>query len=139
MQLTLTRVTATDTDKQGNELKGKYGPFWRVGIQTAEFPDTWINGFTKKKPEWKEGDVVELDVRDEEYNGKMQKKFSFPKKETGVSDEKLETLLNGQVAIRLQLNTIEGLLRGKKEDYPENTEPQPFPDEDKDFSDEIPF
>jgi len=55
-------------------------PYTSVGMKLAEFGDQqWINGFgNKQTATWKEGSVVELIVTDEEYNGRVSKKFSIP-------------------------------------------------------------
>jgi len=61
-------------------------PYVSVGMKLAEFGDnTWINGFgNKQTASWKEGDTVELVVTDEEYNGRISKKFSIPDAEDKV-------------------------------------------------------
>lgn len=42
----------------------------------------WLNGFGSKITEgWQPGMTVEIDVYEEEYNGKMYKKFKLLKKE----------------------------------------------------------
>ena len=91
-KVTIERVNATDKNKEGVEYEGKYGKFWRVGIITKEYGDTWLNGFSNKEPTWIEGDVVDLDVTTEETEkyGK-QLKFRIPKKED-LKDEKIKEL-----------------------------------------------
>lgn len=86
-KLTLSRISSTDKKKDGTELKNKYGSFWRVGIQTKEHGDEWLNGFLKEAPVWQEGDVVELEVATEQWeksNGEVvdQLKFRLPTAES---------------------------------------------------------
>ncbi len=51
-----------------------------VGIKIESKPDTWINGFgNAQTANWQEGDEFELDIFEEEYNGKMYWKFKLPK------------------------------------------------------------
>ncbi len=78
-KVTITNVSSKDTKNDGTPLVGKYGPYVLVGIQTQEHGDMWINGFAKVKPEWK-GQTMELDIFEEEYNGKFSLKFKVPKK-----------------------------------------------------------
>lgn len=82
MKLTLTKVSVSDTKKDGSKLETKDGkPFFKVGLQTKEFADQWINGLVfGDRPTWKEGDEVDLIVEDEVYNGVKRKKFEIPKK-----------------------------------------------------------
>lgn len=78
--VTIKRVSSTDKKKDGTELIGKYGKFYRVGIQTEEYGDEWLNGFTSNEPNWIEGSKVEVIVFEEEWNGIMKKKFKLPSK-----------------------------------------------------------
>lgn len=80
-KVTILRVSTTDTKKDGTPLVGKYGPYFRVGIQTKEHGDKWLNGFSGKLPTWQEGDEVDLDITTEEWQGKEQLKFRIPKAE----------------------------------------------------------
>lgn len=103
-KVTLTRIAVTDKRKDGTILEGKYGKFYRVGIQTKEYGEEWINGFSNTSVEWAEGDVMELDISKEEWNGKEQLKFKLPKKEDLQADEieKLKAQLaekNGEVPV----------------------------------------
>lgn len=84
-KVTITRVSATDKKKDGTKLLNKYGEYFRVGIQTIEHHDEagnpiWLNGFSKHKPEWKEGDVLEVEIAEEVFNGQKQLNFRLPKK-----------------------------------------------------------
>jgi len=95
-KVTIEKVSATDKKKDGTELMGKFGKFWRVGIITKEHGEDWLNGFTSKEPTWIEGDVVDLDVTTEVWekpDGTKvdQLKFRVPKKED-LKDAKIAEL-----------------------------------------------
>lgn len=86
-KLTIVRISKTDKKKDGSELTGKYGKFWRVGLQVKEYGEQWLNGFTSKEPTWREEDVVELDIKTEIWTKDdgtkvEQLKFRVPNKET---------------------------------------------------------
>lgn len=57
---------------------------WQVGINTAEHG--WINAAIFNEPEkdkianLKDDDTLHLEIYDEEYQGKVYKKFRLPKK-----------------------------------------------------------
>lgn len=93
----ITRVSATDKRKDGSKLTGKFGDYWRVGIQVEQYGDEWINGFMSSNPTWQEGEEVTLDIGEEEFNGQMQKKFRLPKKEDQLEErvKKLEDKVFG--------------------------------------------
>lgn len=90
MKINITKVIAKDTKKDGTKLIGKNGkPYFLVGIQTKEHAEKWINGFTQHAPTDWEGKEMELDIYEEEYQGKKQLKFKFPDK-----NKKVEELLS---------------------------------------------
>lgn len=82
-KLTLTKISVSDTNKEGQKLVSKNGkPFYKVGIQTAQHAEKWLNGLVfGDRPNWQEGDEVELAWGEEEYNGVKRLKFEIPKKE----------------------------------------------------------
>ena len=62
------------------KTSAKGNDYTSVGIKIESKPDTWINGFGNAQTEkWTEGDEFELDIYEEEYNGKMYWKFRLPK------------------------------------------------------------
>jgi len=81
-KVTITALNASDkTSKGGKSYKS-------VGIQIAELPNTWINGFGDATTDgWNIGDVVNIDVVDKEYNGKIYKNFSVPKAKPVTREE----------------------------------------------------
>lgn len=121
MKVAIKKVYAADRNKDGEIYEGKYGPFWRVGIKTQEHGDQWINGFTKSKPEWNEGDEVELEIFEKEYNGEMQLNFKLPKKT--VSREEIQSILDRLTTLELQ---VSNLLQNKSMPVPEEDEEMPF-------------
>ena len=88
-KVTLTRVSATDKKADGTILKNKFGEFFRLGIQTEEHKDSsgnpvWINGFSKRRPTWNVGDVIDVEITEEVYNGEKRLQFRVPKKEDSL-------------------------------------------------------
>lgn len=139
----VTKWTATDTKKDGTKLVGKFGPYWRVSIQAVEF-EGWASGFVSgaERPEDWTNKEVNLELSDEEYQGKMQKKFKIPKQssqEMAELDSKIEKILNNTTAIRLRVEVLAEFVLGKdakKKDlgtttYPTNSNKTEF-DEPKD-------
>lgn len=63
-KITLTKVFRSDKDKNGNLLKTKDGRgYTKIAIKAQEYGDKWLSGFDNKITcNWKEGDVVEVDV-----------------------------------------------------------------------------
>lgn len=146
----LTKVFQSNKDKEGNPLTGQFGPYYKIGLQTAEYPTKYINGFNKTELPWKAGDEVEIDIIEKgEYLN-----FKVPKKDdlavAGVQElekrvKKLEDLLKtGLAQIKSDL-ALE--LTGKfqtTEDYKKFTEPHPLtkaadPFEGIEPDDSIPF
>lgn len=62
----------------GPVREGKYGDYHLAGILIQ---GQWYNGFTPSPCPLNKGSTVELELSEEEYNGKMQKKFRLPKAE----------------------------------------------------------
>lgn len=76
------KVKVDDKDKAGNLLiSKKYGkPFYKVGIQTQEFGNDWLNGLMNFPPNNWEGTEQEIEQYDEDYQGKTYKKFKIVSK-----------------------------------------------------------
>lgn len=99
----LTKVFQSNKDREGNPLTGQFGPYYKIGLQTAEYPTKYINGFNKTELPWKAGDEVEIDIIEKgEYLN-----FKVPKKDdlavAGVQEleervKKLEDLLKTGLA-----------------------------------------
>ena len=114
------------TSAKGNE-------YTSVGIKIESKPDTWINGFgNAQTAKWQEGDEFELDIYEEEYNGKMYWKFKLPKTgEALVELTKRVELLEERVIEILRANggTAQDIVN-KIEDEPE---PPPIDNDDLPF------
>jgi len=106
-RITLTNVYSADTNKEGKKYQGKHKEwckegcsdphyFWRVGIKTNEYGEEWLNGFSNDKPTYKEGDTIEVEVSETEWNGKRQKNFKIPNKNAQLAAkvEELEARVN---------------------------------------------
>ena len=123
-EYTIKRVSTSDKKADGTPLISRANkPFLKVGIQVAEYGETWINGLWFDGPcPWKEGDKVQLVIKDEEYNGKISKKFELPRKED--KQNKLnEQILNSLTSLHLKIDAIGQLLTPKrKDDHPEMDE-----------------
>lgn len=90
-------------------FEGKFGPTNKVGIKVKNKngEDQWINGFMKNHPSWQQGDEVELEIFQKEYNGKQYWNFKEPKKED-VLEQRVSTLES-------EVKWLKGILRGKQE------------------------
>ena len=64
-KVTLTKVYASDKDKNGNPLVSKTGkPYKKMSIKCVEHGDKWLSGFEgRDNANWKEGDQVEIIVK----------------------------------------------------------------------------
>jgi hypothetical protein len=80
VHITKIGVLKPSTKKDGTAITSRAGKqLFDVGIQTAEFGDVWINNkFMPFHPERWEGTVQELEIYDEDFNGKTYKKFKLP-------------------------------------------------------------
>lgn len=79
-----------------NKKTGQKGPYTSVGIQTAEYPDKWINGYGNDwNATWVEGDSVKLVIDEVEKNGNKYLNFTNIKKEDAAIErvDKIEKLL----------------------------------------------
>ena len=121
---TIKRVSISDKNKEGKPLISKNGkPFYKVGIQVAEYGESWINGlwFDGACP-WKENDVVKLIIAEELYNGKKQLKFELPRKEN-PNQKYFEEITGRLLKIEMMLIKIgRYLIPPEKDDYPPLTE-----------------
>lgn len=72
--------------KDGSAVLTKSGKqMFSVGIKTAELGDVWLSGLMPFNPDRWEGTEQEIEVYDEEYNGKTYKKFKLPPRENTAS------------------------------------------------------
>jgi len=62
-------------------------PYTSMGILTVEYGDQWINGFGNKDNEsWKEGDVIDVQLKEGEYSGNKTINIITPNKDDKVMD-----------------------------------------------------
>lgn len=141
-KLTITKVFATDEKKDGTKIVNKFGkPYFRVGLKAEQYGEEWLSGFLPTKPDW-EGKEVELEITEEEFGGKMQKKFSVPKKEGKVAED-IAVIKRDLTTILLILRNIDANTQPKnKIHYPTADEEgidisKTFPDDD--YSDSVPL
>ena len=74
MKVTLTRVF---TEEKVSPKTNK--AYTSMSIKTEEHGDTWLSGFMgDENRAWKDGDIVEVDITEREYNGKTYYNFSVP-------------------------------------------------------------
>jgi len=80
-KLTLTKISYTDKKADGSQcvtVNGK--PFYRVGLKAQQYGDRWINGLVfGDPPAWREGQEVQLEIKEEDYQGTKNLKFEIPK------------------------------------------------------------
>lgn len=125
MEVTLTKITHLTKDRDGNPLMTKAGkPYVRCLINTVEHGEKALSGFGGPATNsWKEGDKVNLEV---EESGQYLN-FKVPR-QSGVSNEKLDQILNKLTGISINQQIIMehmGVKRGEekpveeKSDYPE--------------------
>jgi hypothetical protein len=93
-----------------------------IKIEDKEGNDQWINCDHPTRPTWQVGDVITVEVRGREYNGKMYYYFDMPTNsdtETPVSTPKppvAQSYLDGRVRIlESQIRTLQALVAGKQE------------------------
>jgi len=77
MKTKIQKIYRSDKDKNGNPLKTKDDrPYTRIAIQTAEYGSKWLSGFENRANfDWKEEDVVEIEIEKVLVNGKEYLNF----------------------------------------------------------------
>ena len=113
----VTKVNYSDKKTDGTPLINKFGkPYFKVGIQTKEYGDTWINGLCNFAPKDWEGQAKELEIYDEEYNGKTYKKFKVPSsgRGGGMTQEQFERIM---AAIEQNHTLLKRVIGGVQEIY----------------------
>ena len=132
MQLTITKFHDSKNGTKKWEKDGKSGEYtwYSCGAQFAEHGDKWFNGFIKdfelkrfgvQYPKEMIGKKVEVNLTQEEYNGKMQDKFEIivPKGEKGggftEQDRQMLREIHQFISAKKEVVADEGL---KPEDTP---------------------
>lgn len=90
----LVKVELTYVGRQ-NKISKKTGRLYTsLGIKAKEYGEEWINGFGGKENQyWAQGDIVEIEVYENEWNGKKSLKFNTPKVDPGVELAEIKTRL----------------------------------------------
>jgi hypothetical protein len=125
MQVTIVKIGITNKDKEGNDLKDKNGKHYhKAYIKCKEYGDRYVNkGYCKEKDvetirAWKEGDIVELEIGEREWNGKKYLDFDFPSK--NVSRQEFDELVKRVAVLESSLitNIKDDFIFGEPEDKP---------------------
>lgn len=109
--MSLIKVKIASVEKI-EDLQGKFGPQKKVSIKEAcEGGDRWLSGFIPVKDfvadDWKAGKVLELEVWEKEYNGKMYWNFKVP----GKTEKKQEEVMVALREIYKKMSHIESLIK----------------------------
>ena len=104
--LTITKVSYTDKKKDGSPLTDKQGKqYYRVGIQCQEYNSQWLNGFLYFNGKSMEGQTQELEVWEEEWQGKKQLKFGVPRK-TEVKNSSNEDVIRKLTGLSITIDKL---------------------------------
>ena len=115
------KVSCDDKRKDGSNLVTKHGkPYFKVGIITEKYgAEKWINGLvfdlTMQEIKAWEGKSIEMDIKEEEYNGQKRLVFQLPRKNAGRQD--LSQILTKLGKIEYKLD----LLIDRKDGYMEHS------------------
>jgi hypothetical protein len=79
-KVTLTKIFRSFTDKKGAPLRTSDGrEYEHVAVQTREYASAWVSGFGAYwNQNWREGDIVELEITRVQKDGKEYLNFSRP-------------------------------------------------------------
>lgn len=102
MKVKLTYVRSEEKTSQGGKK------YTSVSIKTQQHGEKFLNGFgSKETSSWKEGDEVEVNVVEKEYNGKTYLNFEVPNKDDKIS-RALEFLKDDVQAVKTECQMIRG-------------------------------
>lgn len=112
----LVHITKCNYKEETNQWGRKT---WKTGILTAEFGDTWLNGWLPFCPDRWEGKQQDLLIEDKEVNGKTYKNFKLPPKEektegTGKIAFSLQHMHNKLDRMQEDLNNLRAFIVEKK-------------------------
>lgn len=121
-----------DKDKNGLELMGKFGKYYKYGLVTEEYPTKTIYGIGNKPLDWKAGDKMEIDLEEKgEYlNFKLPKKEDVAVSKVEELEKRVkkleETLTSGLATLKADIcleltNKVQ-----TKADYDKYNEPHPL-------------
>jgi hypothetical protein len=111
--LTVRRAKRFAEDKNGNRYKTKNGRlFARASVQFQETGNEWFGGFWSDALQ--EGSTIQVELFEEEYQGKTYKKFKIARQEDKL-DDKLEMILNRLAGLQLELQIVKAAMLRKEE------------------------
>ena len=89
MRLTIKKIVRNQKISQKTNK-----PYTSVGLVTVEYGDNqWINGFGNKDNEsWKDGDTIDVEIKEGEYNGNKTLNFIMPNQQTENKNEIMDAL-----------------------------------------------
>jgi hypothetical protein len=130
-EVVLTKLWRGTKDKQGNELKTKDGRnYEKVLIKTQEYLDAWLSGFGADwNRDWKVGDKVKILIEKVKVGDKEYLNFSKVNEEE-LLKERVSELERSVKAIQTYLLNLEDKKNPpaeKKDDYPEDIDPEAIP------------
>jgi hypothetical protein len=96
-KLTITRIGPVKEIPFTNKKTGKPDSFKKVGIQTNEYGDRWMDVAFRGEVPVEVGKSYEFTIKEREYNGKTYYDAELPRtnKGGGMSGEQFERLMNG--------------------------------------------
>lgn len=122
MELTITQVTHYDKRKDNTPLKDKNGnQYYRAVVKTQEYGQEFLSGFVYQQLQ--EGQKIQADVKEEMYNGKLQRKFELMRKEkpAGSFTEQDRELLQKTFALLVKVeNMLQFVIKPQDDNYPNN-------------------
>lgn len=119
-KVTITRLnTKQATRKDGTPVKTKNGhQMYSVGILTDKYGEAWINGLMPFNPDKWEGTEQELEIYEEEYNGKMYKKFKLPPRESSAGGSDKQIALLNEILAKVNCIKVNGIAEYLKQQKP---------------------
>lgn len=95
--------------KNERKVSKKGNSYVSTSLQFAEYPGVYYNGFGDERTlNWNKGETVELELFEEEYNGKMQHKFKLPKAARGGASVDLSGVFEQLGRIEAKLDRLVG-------------------------------
>src|SRR3990167_10246400 len=125
---TLTYINQFKVDKDGKPYTTKNGkPFVRVSVKVSERGNEYVSGlwFGADCP-WKVGDKIQMEIKEELYNGKKSLKFELPRKEN-PNQKQFEEVLGELSKIKM---LIYELVDEKRKPNLPKVEEVPYPTEE---------
>lgn len=145
---TITYLKRDTTNAAGAALIGKNGnPYTRLSIKVASKGERYISGFENAgNKDWALGQEVEMDITESttlDKKGQPYLNFTTKKPEASNAEvmQKLETIHNFLVGMKLEINAVRGFVepKSKVSNYPTNDLDEAFPEDEEEIIDDRPF